>query len=56
MNKYHYTSKTFYPPFLCGFRKGFRAQHYLTVMLERWKKGLDNSKIVGALLTDLSRP
>ena len=24
-------------------------------MLERWKKGLDNDKIAGALLTDLSK-
>ena len=46
--------KHFIPP-LCGFRKGFSAQYYLTVMPERWKKGLDNGKIARALLTDLSK-
>ena len=42
-------------PYLCGFRKGFNTQHCLTGMLERWKKELDNGKIAGALLTDLSK-
>ena len=42
-------------PYLCGFRKGYSTQHCLTVMLERWKKALDNGKIAGALLTDLSK-
>ena len=42
-------------PYLCGFRKGYNTQHCLTVMLERWKKGLDNDKMPGALLTDLSK-
>ena len=40
---------------MCGFRKGFSTQHCLTVMLERWKKALDNGKIAGVLLTDLSK-
>ena len=31
-------------PYLCGFRKGYSTQHCLTVMLERWKKALDNGK------------
>ena len=42
-------------PFLCGFRKGYSTQHCLTVMLDRWKKAMDNSKLAGALLTDLSK-
>ena len=41
--------------FLCGFRKGYSTQHCLIVMLERWRKALDNSKMAGALLTDLSK-
>ena len=45
----------FLSPFLCGFRKGFGTQHYLMVMLELFKKGLDQGKAVGALLTDLSK-
>ena len=46
---------SFLSPFLCGFRKGHSTQHCLTFMLERWKKALDNGKIAGALLTDLSK-
>ena len=39
----------------CGFRKGYSAQHSLLTMLEKWKKALDNKKVFGALLTDLSK-
>ena len=42
-------------PNLCGFRKGYSTQHCLSIMLQRWEKALDNSKIAGALLTDLSK-
>ncbi|XP_057290348.1 uncharacterized protein LOC130613047 [Hydractinia symbiolongicarpus] len=41
--------------FQCGFRKGYSAQHCLTVMLEKWKKAVDEGKACGALLTDLSK-
>ena len=41
--------------YLCGFRKGYSTQHSLTVMLEKWRKALDNGKLAGALLTDLSK-
>ena len=41
--------------FLCGFRKGYSAQHCLSIMLERRRKALDKSKLAGALLTDLSK-
>ena len=57
-NKYDQISlyiNKYLSPYLCGFRKGFSTQHCLTVMLERWKKALDNGKIAGALLTDLSK-
>ena len=40
---------------LCGFRKGYSTQHCLTVMLDKWKKTIDNGKLAGALLTDLSK-
>ena len=43
----------FLSPSICGFRKGFGTQHFLMVMLEFFKKGLDQGKAVGALLTDL---
>ena len=42
-------------PYLCGFRKGYSTQYCLIIMLEPWKKSLDNRKIAGALLTDLSK-
>ena len=42
-------------PFLCGFRKGFSTQHCLMVMLDKWYKAMDNGKLAGALLTDLSK-
>ena len=40
---------------LCGFRKGFSAQHCLLVMLEKWRAYLDNGGCSGVLLTDLSK-
>ena len=39
----------------CGFRKGFSAQHCLIVMIEKWKKSIDQRKNAGALLTDYSK-
>ena len=42
-------------PFLFGFRKGHSTEVCLNVMLEQWKKALDDKKYVGAILTDLSK-
>ena len=42
-------------PYICGFRKGYNTQYCLMIMLEKWKKALDNKKVAGALLTDLSK-
>ena len=39
----------------CGFRKGYRTQHCLLIMIEKWKKILDNRGAFGALLTELSK-
>ena len=39
----------------CGFRKGYSAQHCLLAMLEKLKNAVDKGKILGALLTDLSK-
>ena len=47
--------ENFLSPYLCGFRKGYGTQHSLVAMLEKWRKALDNGKIAGALLTDLSK-
>ena len=38
----------------CGFRKFFSTQQCFLAMLEKWKRSVDNSKMFGALLTDLS--
>ena len=40
---------------LCGFRKGYNAQHALVRMLEKWKTSLDNGGNIGAILMDLSK-
>ena len=37
----------------CGFSKGHSAQHSLTVLLEKWKKSVDQGHVFGALLTNL---
>ena len=42
-------------PFLFGFRKGHSTEQCLVVMLETWKKALDNKEYAGAILTDLSK-
>ena len=42
-------------PYLCGFRKDYCAQYCLIIMIERWKKALDQKLSAGALLTDLSK-
>ena len=47
--------ENFLSPFPCGFRRGFSTQHCIMVMLELFKKGLDQGNAVGALLTDLSK-
>ena len=41
--------------FQCGLWKGFSTQHSLLLMIEKWKHAVDNSKVFGALLTDLSK-
>ena len=42
-------------PYLSGFRKGYNTQHCLLLMIEKWKKALDNKKHAGAILIDLSK-
>ena len=42
-------------PSLCGFRKGHSTQHCLAVMIEQWKKAIDNKEHAGGVLTDLSK-
>ena len=47
--------ESFLLKYQCGFRKEFSAQHCLLSMLEEWKSAIDNRKMFGALLTDLSK-
>ena len=42
-------------PFLCGYRKGFSAQHALLAMLEKWRISLDKGGYGGGVLMDLSK-
>ena len=46
---------SFLSPYLCGYRKGFSAQHALISMIEKWKKSVDNKGFAGAVLMDLSK-
>ena len=39
----------------CGFRKGYSPQHFLLLMIDKWKKAVDNNEVFGAILTDLSK-
>ena len=41
--------------FHCGFEKGFNTEPYLLLMLEKLKHAVNNKKVFGALLTDLSK-
>ena len=51
----NYFEEHFLCKYQCGFRKGFRAQHCLMTLLEKWKTRVDQKQICGALLTDLSK-
>ena len=51
---YSYVDK-YLSPYLFGYRKGYSTQHCLLVMTEIWRKALDEKKIAGAILTDLSK-
>ena len=39
----------------CGFRKGYSPQHCLLLIIDKWKKAVDNHKVFEAVLTDLSK-
>ena len=36
-----------------GFRKNFGAQHCLLLMIDLWKRAVDNNKVLSTILTDL---
>ena len=39
----------------CSFRKGYNAQHWLLVMIEKMKEARDKNKVCAAVLTDRSK-
>ena len=40
---------------LIGFQKGHSAQYSLLIMIEKWKRGLDENMKVGLIFMDLSK-
>ena len=42
-------------PYLFGYRRGHSTEQCLTIMLEAWRKALNERKFAGSLLTDLSK-
>ena len=45
----------FISPYIFGYRKSYGPQPCLLSMIELWRKGLDDGKVAGAILTDLSK-
>ena len=41
--------------YLFGYRKGHKTQDLMLNMIEMWRKAIDENKIPGAILTDLSK-
>ena len=50
---YEFIDKFLSPLF--GYRRGYGTQYCLLTMIEMWKKALDEGKVAGAILTDLSK-
>ena len=50
---YYFESKL--SKFQFGFPKGYSAQYCMLLLLEKWKKCIDNKGSVGALMTDTSK-
>ena len=44
-----------FSPLPCSFRKNYNTQHALIHLIERFKHCLDNSGVIAAVLTDLSK-
>ena len=51
---YDYFDQILFPS-QCGFRKGYRAQHCLLVMIEKFKEAINRGNKLGAFVTDLSK-
>ena len=44
-----------FSPFLSAYREHYGTQHMLVRLVEEWKKHLDNNRVVGGVLMDLSK-
>ena len=40
---------------MCGYRKKYSTQYALMLLIEKWKRTLDNHGYAGAIITDLSK-
>ena len=47
--------ENFLSPYLFGYRKGHSTEQCLIIMIEAWKKAVNNKGASGAILTDLSK-
>ena len=45
---------SFLSKFISAYRKSYSSNHVLIRLIENWKKSLDQKKIIGAVLMDLS--
>ena len=48
-------ASSFLSPYMFGYRKGHSTEQCVMVMIEMWKKALDEKNVAGAVLTDLSK-
>ena len=54
MNQFYYTWKNIFLHIYLGFEKDIVLEQCL-IMLEIWKKALDEKKVAGTIFTDLSK-
>ena len=54
-NRLNYFMKDKLSNILTGFRKGRSVKHSLLIMIEKWKRTLDENMKVGAMFMDLSK-
>ena len=42
----------YFSPLISAYRKNYSSQHVITLLLEEWRKKLDDNFVVGAVLND----
>ena len=45
----------YFSPLISAYRTNYSSQHVILRLLEEWRKKLDDSFVVGAVLNDLSK-